>query len=227
MEHLTNKQKIKYIFTNNPLATFPKIIKWVLLSPNYVYNKLWKILRKIFKNSIFIRESEMQMCSLFPQKILDIIITEFKPKTVLDLGCGTGKSLDYFLSKNISVTGMEGSSLAIKQSIHPELIQKFNLNNELNLNQKFDLIWSFEFIEHIHPNYLNNLIRTFSNHSNLVIISAARPGQGGEGHFNEQDDEYWIDQFKKYNYKLDKINTKKLRSIDEQFSNNMYVFKRN
>lgn len=227
MIHLTTKEKIKYIFSNNPIKTLPQIMKWALLVPQYIYNKFWKMARKISQNSIFIRKSEIYMCSLFPKKILDAIITEFKPKTILDLGCGTGKSLDYFVSKNIKVMGVEGSSLAIKQSSNPKLIKKFNLNNELNLNQKFDLIWSFEFVEHIHQNYLDNLMKTFTNHSDSIIISAARPGQGGEGHFNEQNDEYWITQFKKYNYKLDEINTKKLRLIDEQFSKNMYVFKIN
>ena len=56
----------------------------------------------------------------------------FDPKTVLDLGCGTGKALDYFLSKHIEVIGVEGSKIAISIANHPELIIKYNLENELN-----------------------------------------------------------------------------------------------
>lgn len=96
--------------------------------------------RKISKNSIFFSKSEIRMCSLFPVKIIDKTIEFYNPKSILDIGCGVGKSLDYFKSKNIDVFGVEGSALAISKAINKNLIKKFDLNNELNLNKKFDLI---------------------------------------------------------------------------------------
>jgi SAM-dependent methyltransferase len=190
-------------------------------------NKIWKVGRKITSSSIFNRESEMGMCSLFPKKILEEVILLFQPMSVLDLGCGTGKAVDFFAMNKIETIGVEGSSLAIKKSLNPELIKKYNLNKELNLNKKFDIIWSFEFVEHIHPKYVNNLLKSFSNHSDIIIMSAARPGQGGEGHFNEQNDEYWVGKFNEFNYILDIEKTNELRDINETFSKNMYVFTKN
>jgi len=64
----------------------------------------------------------------------------FNPKSILDLGCGTGKELDYFYSKGIKVVGVEGSRVAISRAANQGFIKKYNLRKELNLNRKFDLI---------------------------------------------------------------------------------------
>ncbi|MFH1727411.1 MAG: methyltransferase domain-containing protein [Pseudomonadota bacterium] len=183
--------------------------------------------RRISKNSIFFEKKELEMCSLFPKEILDTVIKLYNPQSVLDLGCGVGRSLDYFKANNINVTGVEGSKMAIAKSLNPELIIHYNLNNPLNLNQRFDLIWSFEFVEHIHPDFVKNLMKTFSNHSDVVVISAAPPGQGGEGHFNEQPPEYWISQFSTYGYVYNKVYTNKIKIIKEMFSKNILIFEKN
>ena len=181
---------------------------------------------RFFKCSIFLFEDELAWASLFPQKIIDRTIELFNPKSILDLGCGTGKSLDYFISKGMAAVGIEGSTLAIRKAKNPKAILKYNLNRELNLNKRFDLIWSFEFVEHIHPKYVDNLLKSFSNHSNKVVMSAARPGQGGDGHFNEQLETYWIKQFEKYGYRLNIDKTEELISIDEKYAKNMLAFER-
>ena len=185
-----------------------------------------QIYRVLLKNSIFFTKSELSQCSIFPKKELDKTIQMFKPMSILDLGAGVGKSLDYFYSRGIEVLGVEGSRLAIANAEHPELIIKYNLNKMFNLNRKFDLIWSFEFVEHIHPKYVNNLLKTFSNHSDKIVISAAKAGQSGEGHFNVQSSSYWIKQFGKYGYKFNKNKTNQLKRINGKFSNNMLVFER-
>ncbi len=211
----------------NKIKTLQRKANTLFTKKGAISNKLHFLKRKIRRNSTFNLESEMEMCSLFPEKILEEILLLFKPKSVLDLGCGKGASLDFFLARGIAVKGIEGSTLAISQARNPKLIFKYNLNKELNLNEKFDLVWSFEFIEHIHPKYVPNLINTFSNHSDTLILSAAHPGQWGVGHFNEQNDKYWIEKFKTANYYLNAEATARLRSLDEIFSQNMYVFERN
>lgn len=182
--------------------------------------------RRYSRSSIFYFESEMDMCSLFPKGLLDQTIEIFSPRSVLDLGCGTGRSLEYFHDRGIEVFGVEGSELAISKSAHPELMKQVDLNHEVNLGRKFDLVWSYEVVEHIHPEYVHNLLRTFSNHADHVVLSAARPGQGGQGHFNEQPPEYWIEKFAEYGYVCDQEATARLRAVPEEFSANMLAFRR-
>jgi hypothetical protein len=43
------------------------------------------------------------------------------------------------------------------------------------------LVWCFEVAEHIHSRYVENFIDNLCRHSDLVTLSAAPPGQGGEG----------------------------------------------
>jgi len=179
-----------------------------------------------FKSSVFLFEYETTMASLFPGKILDKTLEITQPRTVLDLGCGVGKTLDYFISQGIDCYGIEGSPVAILKANNPNRIFQFNLSKELNLYKKYDLIWSFEFVEHIHPKFINNLMKTFENHSNTVVMSAAQPFQGGDGHFNEQPQSYWVAQFKRYGYELNFKKTEELRHVDEQFSGNMYFFEK-
>jgi len=166
------------------------------------------------------------MASLLPSRTLELTAEMFKPKTVLDLGCGTGKSLDYFVQLGIDCIGVEGSKELIAQSRHPARIVQFNLNKALDLNRKFDLVWSFEFVEHIKPQYVHNLMRTFFAHSNVVVLSAAHPGQGGAGHFNEQPKEYWISLFQEYGFELAADKTKKLVETGDLHSENMLVFEK-
>ncbi len=150
----------------------------------------------------------------------------FRPSSVLDLGCGVGRALEYFHDRGIDVQGVEGSELAISKAKYPDKILQYNLEKELNLKKRFDLIWSFEFVEHIHPKYVDNLLKTFSNHSDKVVVSAAPPGQGGDGHFNEQLPVYWIEKFKQYGYAFDQPRSEELRKLEDSYSQNLIVFER-
>ncbi len=197
----------------------PKLITQPKLLHQYIQ-------REIIHNGMFLYEDELYMASLFPKKILDKAIEFFQPKTVLDLGCGIGKSLDYFLSHSIDVVGVDGSKIAISHAKHPERIIPYNLTKELRLKKTFDLIWSFEFVEHIHPQFTRNLLQTFSNHSDTIVMSAAKPGQGGSGHFNEQPAAYWIEQMSTKGYRLNENLTSQFHSIDETHAHNILVFQR-
>jgi SAM-dependent methyltransferase len=179
--------------------------------------------RRITRNGIFFREYELESASLTTVKTIDRVIELFHPRTALDIGCGVGRSLDYFLERGVSAEGVEGSRIAIQRARHPKLIAEFNLNNVLDLGRKFDILWSFEFVEHIHPAFVPNLTRTLSNHSDRIIMSAARPGQGGMGHFNEQPPEYWIKAMARHGYSYDEASTASLQATGEPYSENIIV----
>lgn len=181
--------------------------------------------REITNNSIFTREEEMSMCSIFPKEILDLTIELFHPRSALDVGCGTGISLDYFKSKGITVRGLEGSALAISKARNAPLIQKHDLNEPIDLGERFDLVWCFEVAEHIHPRHAPALLETLTNHGDRILLSAARPGQGGLGHLNEQPPEYWIALMKERGFALTR-ETDRYRELPDHFAENILVFER-
>ncbi len=182
--------------------------------------------RQIVENSIFTLEEEMSMCSIFPKEILDLTLALYRPGSILDVGCGTGISLDYFKSKGIKVLGLEGSELAISKARNPSLISLCDLNVAVQLNEKFDLVWCFEVAEHIHPKYVSEFLETLTNHGDRILLSAAQPGQGGLGHLNEQPLEYWIALMRERGFAFDAENSEKYRSLPDHFASNILVFHR-
>ena len=178
------------------------------------------------KDSTFSIDEDLYMCSLFPEKVLELVCRELKPSSVLDVGCGTGLSLNFFLEKGIAATGLENSNKAINISSVKIHIIKHNLNNIYLTEKHYDLIWCFEVIEHIHPKYEHNFLQTLIHHSDNILLSAARPGQGGSGHFNEQEPDYWVRKFSKLGYENDVELTVKFRSTGEPFTGNILYFKK-
>jgi 2-polyprenyl-3-methyl-5-hydroxy-6-metoxy-1,4-benzoquinol methylase len=193
----------------------------------FVYKlKVREYYARLTMNSTFVSKEEMFMCCLFPEKVLSILLEDINPQSILDVGCGTGRALAFFFKHNIDVTGIENSKIAIELSEVNKYIKRHNLNKVIDLKRKFDLVWCFEVIEHIHPKYESNFLKTLTNHSNLIIISAAQPGQGGFGHFNEQPPEYWIKRFSEYGYTYDSHYSNKLRSTGEAHADNILCFKK-
>jgi hypothetical protein len=103
---------------------------------------------------------------------------------------------------------------------------RFSLSQPLDLNRRFDLVWCFEVAEHIHPDYVETFLDSLVRHSDTVAMSAAPPGQGGEGHFNEQPWSYWIAKLDTREYRLHEEWTDELRAVKEFYSDNMMVFTR-
>lgn len=218
------KKSIILAQENDSQSSLSKILfKKVLKKIRQKYNS---IRFKISKDSTFLDADMLYMCSLFPVKVIDRIIYEFQPQSILDVGCGTGISLEYFLQKNIDAVGVENSRLAISKSPVKEKIIRHNLKKPLDLKKKFDMVWSFEVIEHIHPSFETIFLNSLIRHSDRIIISAAMPNQGGHGHFNEQLPEYWIDKFLNLGFQLNQNISECLHNIDEMHAKNMLVFER-
>ena len=196
----------------------------LLTGPSRAVRRAVVRFRERTADGVFYGENELWMCSLFPKKIIDEVIARFHPRSVLDVGCGTGKSLEYFAELGVEVVGLEGSALAISKSPLREKMRCLNLNEPIDLGRRFDLVWSFEVAEHIHPRYADTLLETRVRHGDRVVISAATPGQGGEGHLNEQPPEYWIEKFRARGFSYDAETTSVLRATGERHCENMLVF---
>lgn len=123
---------------------------------------------------------------------------EIIPYNVLDIGCGEGRALNEFYRLGCHVIGIEGLSDITKPGL-PVIIHDLTISPVKIAN--IDLVWCCEVVEHIEEKYIDNLMTTLAN-GKRVAMTHALPGQGGYHHVNCKPKEYWIDQFKKYGYKL-------------------------
>jgi len=106
-----------------------------------------------------------------------------------------------------------------------------DLTLPFNLNYQFDLVMSFEVAEHIPKNYEAIYVKNLLNHTKEhLVISWAIKGQGGSGHFNEQNNDYVIDLFKNLGLEYKEEETLKFRDFKfskcRWFKNTILYFKK-
>jgi SAM-dependent methyltransferase len=138
------------------------------------------------------------------QCIVPVIIEMFHPRSVLDVGCGLGNFLQEFQRAGIQdIMGIEGSWLdTTKLVIDEKYVQIYDLETVLSLGRKFDVALCLEVAEHLKPESADNLVKTLTAHSDVVVFSAAIPYQGGQNHINEQWLVYWQNLFASYDFHM-------------------------
>lgn len=132
-----------------------------------------------------------------PMVAVPYLLRRHKPKSVLDIGCGTGTWLNAFSNHGVQdFLGIDGIDLA-KTEIHisKDKIHQHNLTQPLHLERTFDLAISFEVAEHLPYDCSSQFIRTITEHADVVFFSAAIPGQKGQHHVNCQWPAFWQKHF--------------------------------
>ena len=99
----------------------------------------------------------------------------FQNKQVLDLGCGTGEFLNNYFEMGAQCTGID-----IEKNFKLKNKKNFNLYNLdantflKNCNKKFDIIFLFEFLEHLEEGdkhkLFESLIKTLNKNA-LIFVS--------------------------------------------------------
>lgn len=95
-------------------------------------------------------------------------ISKFKNPTILDLGFGSGRDMLYLLSKGLNVEGVDNCDNFIEKGL---TVSKQTMP-ELNLNKKFDLIYSVGVIFHLNKEERIKLFKNIKNHlsENGVLV---------------------------------------------------------
>lgn len=152
---------------------------------------------------------------------------EEKVVSVVDLGCGPGKYITFLKNMNIECEGYDGNPDTLQ--ITNGLGKVADLTQSLNLGKVFDWVLCLEVGEHIPKKYEQTLIDNINKHNSKgVVLSWALKGQGGFGHFNEQNNDYVKTIMKKCGYENDEKAEQKLRSTASfpWFKNTIMVFRK-
>jgi hypothetical protein len=125
------------------------------------------------------------------------IATIFKPKSVVDVGCGKGVWLKAFDEQfQCDTVGVEGKWLKREELVYkPSIFLNKDLNAKLKIDGKFDLLLSMEVAEHLNPDMSKCFINELCSLSDFIIFSAAVPYQGGIYHTNEDSPSSWAIKF--------------------------------
>lgn len=137
-----------------------------------------------------------------PSAMLPSVFGKELPRSLLDVGCGTGTWLKVAQQLGITdVFGVDGVAIPAGQLlISSSLFRNQDLTIPLSLGRKFDAAICFEVAEHLPEQNASTLINSLVSHSDLIIFSAGAPGQDGQNHVNCQWPEYWQKKFNESNF---------------------------
>ena len=166
-----------------------------------------------------------------PRKVIPVLFEQRRPKSLLDVGCGTGTWLTVARTLGIEdILGVDGVEISARQLLIPtETFRVVDLTTPWNLKRKFDMALCLEVAEHLDEPAGRLLIETLTAHADEIVFSAACPGQVGQHHVNCQWPTYWQEMFNEYGFNCsDSIRWRIWDDpdIDVWYRQNMFVARR-
>ena len=175
--------------------------------------------QKVYDSTFFENTSQHSAKSA---KLLIPVIKDLLPdiKSVVDFGCAQGVWLKTWNENGANeILGIDGDYVDRSDIVIPldRFIAK-DLNEPIRLGKKFDLAYSLEVAEHLQPDSSEHFIDSLTKHSDIVLFSAATPGQGGEMHINEKPLDSWRRFFQTRGYDaFDCIRPKIAKNFDVSY----------
>jgi SAM-dependent methyltransferase len=165
------------------------------------------------------------------ETILPFLCEWLTLRSVLDVGCGIGVWMKIFArDAGAEVLGIDIEELPQSQLlVEKSLILNLDIAAPFDLGRHFDLVLCLETAEHIETEHSSALIESLGRHGNVILFSAALPGQIGLHHINEQLPEFWIERFTRIGFNLHDILRPRIwtdQRIPTWYRQNMLLFSR-
>ena len=147
--------------------------------------------------------------------------------SVADFGCGMGDYVKTFKSNNINASGFDGNPNTPELTNY--LCNVLDLSVPHRFDTQFDWIMSLEVGEHLPQQFEDIFIHNLHNNNKYgIILSWAVKGQGGHGHYNEQNNDYIKSKICELGYINDVESENKLRndSTLPWFKNTIMIFRK-
>jgi SAM-dependent methyltransferase len=131
------------------------------------------------------------------------IVERFQPKSVIDVGCGTGALLESFRALGCEISGLDYADAALAYCAERGLpMRKFDIERDQPLPAKcYDMAVSFGVAERLPPWSARKFVSTMCSFADTIVVSAAPPGQPGHHHINPKPRPYWINKFTSAGYR--------------------------
>jgi SAM-dependent methyltransferase len=184
-------------------------------------------------SSRFFQQMDALQQASYP-KVAASIMRYFDPSSVIDVGCGSGALLKVLKEMGVAdCRGIEytrvGRKVCRKRGLN---VVAGDLTKQCSIDGNVDLTICLEVAEHLPPNAADQLIDNLAGGPDILIFSAAIPGQGGREHLNEQPHEYWVEKLRQRKFLLDQVTTMALRAdwttkeVVHWYTTNVMVFRK-
>lgn len=110
-------------------------------------------------------------------------------KSLVDFGCGMGDYVKTFQKNNINAIGFDGNPNT--PELTNNLCEVLDLSVPKKFDEPFDWVMSLEVGEHLPTQFEDIFIENLHNNNKYgIVLSWAVEGQGGDGHYNERNNDY-------------------------------------
>ena len=158
----------------------------------------------------------------FTPTLWEFICKKYEIKSIIDLGCGMGYSINEFIKYSNDVLGLDGSDYVQNNSPHRNIIRQIDFTKQkYQSDRKYDLLWSSEFLEHVGEMFIENYENIFKN-VKYCAVTYAEIGQDGHHHINCKPKEYWVEKITSFGfeYLIDDLKTLKEVSYNDALKYN-------
>jgi len=127
--------------------------------------------------------------------------------SMVDFGCGAGgwlraaKDVIGCNGRTPTLLGVDGPHAKAFASCEGAEFRFEDMENRIQLSRRFDLAISMEVAEHLTKARAEGFVEDIVATSDVVLFSAAVPGQGGTNHINEQWQSYWVEKFSLFGFR--------------------------
>lgn len=142
-----------------------------------------------------IREGIVRSAAALAPILATALAPAIDEHTVLDVGCGEGHWGAAMAEHGFIPKGIDANP---DRTVIDVL--DHDLEQPLPPMGRFDLALCLEVAEHLTPQRAPSFIAELCGLSDVIVFSAAIPGQGGTGHLNEQWPAYWTGLFAESGY---------------------------
>ena len=139
-------------------------------------------------------------------EIVPFIMELIKPSSLIDVGAGICTWASVFKRAGVRVIKcLDGGHVPPNLiRVSPDEFESVNLASPdgILIPFRYDLCLSLEVAEHLPETSAAGFVSLLCRCSDVVVFSAAIPGQTGENHINEQFPQYWVSLFERNGYRV-------------------------